>query len=144
MAICSAANYLFDWEFEPTSGGQLLLNGHVYWAGGRIEDTTIINALLIPSLAADYNRDGTLNAADYVLWRKNEGTAIPLANDPLGGTVGAAHYNQWRSQFGQTTGSGASLSSNSAVPEPATVWLLFAGMLTMLTARNCFLLFNSR
>ena len=114
--------YLFDWKIEPASGGELLFNGHVYWAGGRIEDTTIDNLHLIPSLPGDYNQDGALDAADYILWRKYEGTTRPLANDPIGGTIGPNHYTQWRSRFGQTAGGGAG-SSPSNVPEPASILL---------------------
>jgi hypothetical protein len=53
-----------------------------------------------PGQAGDYNDNGTVDAADYVLWRKNENTSNPLANDPIGGTIGQAHYNQWRANFG--------------------------------------------
>ena len=116
--------YLFDWQIEPAIEGKLLLNGTVYWAGGRIELTTISNALLIPALAGDYNRDGTVDAVDYVVWRNNEGTTNPLPNDPIGGTIGLAHYNQWRAHFGQTASRGTGAGSNVAVPEPSTSLLL--------------------
>ena len=59
-------------------------------------------------------------AADYVLWR-NGG---PLQNEvDTPGTVNAADYTAWRARFGNTSGSGSSLESAAAVPEPAT-WLL--------------------
>jgi hypothetical protein len=118
------SQYLFDWKIEPADAGELLLNGRVYWAGGRIELTTINNAPLIPAVAGDYNRDGTVDAADYIIWRNNEGTTNPLPNDPIGGTIGLAHYNQWRANFGQTAGTGAATSVRAAVPEPATLVLL--------------------
>jgi hypothetical protein len=63
-------------------------------------------------------------AADYVVWRTNQGTTNSLANDPIGGTIGAAQYNQWRAHFGQTAGSGSGASGNTAVPEPAMLTLL--------------------
>jgi hypothetical protein len=73
----------------------------------------------------DYNNDGTVNAADYVLWRKGTG---PLANEVADvGTISAADYTEWRARFGNpSAGSGASLAGG-AVPEPATVWMLLMG-----------------
>ncbi len=71
-------------------------------------------------LPGDYNNDGTVNAADYVVWRKNEGTTNMLPNDPIGGTIDERQFNQWRMNFGNMAGSGAS----AAVPEPASVRLL--------------------
>ena len=62
-------------------------------------------------LAGDYNANGTVDAADYVLWRKN-----PNAH---GGPNG---YNIWRQNFGLSQGAGSS-SVLGAVPEPATATL---------------------
>ena len=69
-------------------------------------------------LVGDYNGNGVVDAADYVVWRKTDGT-------PAG-------YNAWRTHFGQPTGSGAAetgatTNSTTAVPEPtALVLLMFA------------------
>ena len=73
-------------------------------------------------LPGDYNNNGTADAADYVVWRNNVGTANPLPNDPIGGTIGAAQYNQWRANFGNTAASRS--ASSTMVPEPATAVLL--------------------
>ena len=56
------------------------------------------------SLAGDYNHNGTVDAADYVVWRKNDGTQDG--------------YNTWRGNFDRTAGSGA--MSDATVPEPAS------------------------
>jgi autotransporter-associated beta strand protein len=60
----------------------------------------------------DFNHDGTVDGADYVVWRKGSGTKYT-----------AADYDSWRAHFGQTytPGAGAQLS---AVPEPAACVLL--------------------
>ena len=134
--------YLFDWQFVPTSDdGGLLLNGRVYWAGGRYELTTIDNARFVPAAAGDYDRDGAVDAADYVVWRTNLGTSNPLPNDPIGGTIGAAQYDQWRAHFGQTARAGLSIgpSTDSPVPEPAGILMLVAGILMVLVVsdRSC-------
>jgi hypothetical protein len=76
-----------------------------------------------PGVAGDYNNDGTVNAADYVLWRKG-GTLANEVSDP--GTVSAADYTEWRARFGNTAGSGASLDG-AAVPEPGSLIVLLLG-----------------
>jgi formylglycine-generating enzyme len=74
-------------------------------------------------VGGDYNCNGTVDAADYVLWR-NGG---PLQNEvATPGVVDAADYTAWRARFGNS-GSGAGAISNSAVPEPATLIMLLVG-----------------
>lgn len=60
-----------------------------------------------PGLEGDHNQDGSVDAADYVTWRKTPGA--------FGGGVG---YQAWRENFG-AGGPGAG-GGNGAVPEPAT------------------------
>jgi hypothetical protein len=74
-------------------------------------------------VAGDYNGNGVVDMADYVLWR-NGG---PLQNDPTPG-VQAADYTFWRSRFGATSGSGSALGSVTAVPEPTAGLLLAVGV----------------
>jgi hypothetical protein len=66
----------------------------------------------------DYNGDGKVDAADYVLWRDNPGS---FGGDPAG-------YNTWRANFGTGGGAGSGLGSSAAVPEPASLVLLMFGM----------------
>jgi hypothetical protein len=73
------------------------------------------------AIRGDYNQNGTVDAADYIVWRKNEGTSKPLPNDPIDGTIGPAQFDQWRANFGATAGSGAGVSANASVPEPETL-----------------------
>jgi hypothetical protein len=63
------------------------------------------------ALSGDYNADGTVNAADYVLWREHDRSQ--------------AGYGVWRNNFGRTAGSGAFV--NLAVPEPASCTLIALG-----------------
>jgi hypothetical protein len=83
---------------------------------GQFTDFSI-NQLGIATTAVpgDYTRDGSVDAADYVIWRKGLGT-----------TYTQADYNVWRANFGQSGGSGAGASSPSkaAVPEPSSIALL--------------------
>jgi hypothetical protein len=67
----------------------------------------------------DFNHDGAIDAADYVVWRNG-----------LGSIYTQADYDLWRTHFGQTAGSGAIgplsrrsatvESSSTAVPEPTS------------------------
>jgi hypothetical protein len=85
------------------------------------------------SLTGDYNNNGIVDAADYAAWRDNQDTTHVLPNDPLGGTIGVAQYNQWRSHFGQTAGSGAGDVATLPVPESTTL-----GLMTFAATVCCF------
>jgi hypothetical protein len=111
------------------AGGAMVSLGNPFTVGGQ-EDLVIqyrlpsnfpgffLNATVnyvgtAPGIAGDYNNDGRVDAADYVLWRKNPGA---FGGDPAG-------YNTWRTNFGRTSGSGASLDGAAGVPEPMTCCL---------------------
>jgi hypothetical protein len=81
-----------------------------------IYSATTVQLLVISNLPGDYNNDGVVDAGDYVVWRKHEGTTNTLLNDPIGGTIGEAQYDQWSAHFGDTAGSGT--GAGGAVPEP--------------------------
>lgn len=81
-------------------------------------------------VAGDYNGDGTVNAADYTVWRDTLGSMTDLrANgDNSGASAGkidAADYNFWKANFGNHSGSGAIASGLIAVPEPSVGGLTF-------------------
>jgi hypothetical protein len=85
----------------------------------------------------DYNGDGIVDAADYTIWRDTLGSTTDLrANgDNTGASAGVidqADYAFWKANFGNHSGSGAT----AGVPEPATLWLLLAGILTMCVRRR--------
>ena len=66
-----------------------------------------------------------------------EGTNTDLPNDgTLTGTVGADHYNLWRANFGQPSGSGAGSVANAGVPEPTTVVMLLIGGVVVALSRR--------
>lgn len=76
-----------------------------------------------PSLPGDYNDNGVVDAADYTVWRDKLGTTEELPNDDIGGTIGADQYTQWKTNFGNSSGSGAGMLGGAAVPEPSTLAL---------------------
>jgi hypothetical protein len=102
--------------------------------------TTLLIADVGPALLpGDYNDDGKVDAADYVVWRKNEGTMNILPNDPTGGTIGAAQFNSWRANFGNMLGGSGSTNTedaSGAVPEPNSVSLLLATVVAVLVDRR--------
>lgn len=55
----------------------------------------------------DYNDDGTVNLADYTVWRDNLGNPAGLTNDgDLTGPVDATYYQLWKDNFGSTGSEG--------------------------------------
>jgi arabinogalactan endo-1,4-beta-galactosidase len=137
---------VFWWypEARPTSG----LN---VWEGGRyglfdqngnlLPAASAFEQFIDETLAGDYNDDGHIDAADYVVWRKSAGTMTDLPNDPIGELIGEAQYNQWRTNFGRAAEVGAAsraasiqrqfLRSIPAVPEPPTLVTLLVGLVAL-------------
>jgi hypothetical protein len=77
-----------------------------------------VSGMGAPALTGDYNGNGSVDAADYVLWR-NGG---PLQNEGASpGAIDQADYELWRARFGMGTPTGAAMAS--AVPEPAACLL---------------------
>ncbi len=62
----------------------------------------------------DFNFDGVVDAADYILWRKGFGTAYSPSD-----------YETWRMNFGEAVAGG--VLSNVSVPEPAGALLFIVG-----------------
>ena len=59
----------------------------------------------LPALQGDFNRNGEVDAADYVLWRRTIGSSPPayMGADGTGdGTVASDDYDVWRGHFGNT------------------------------------------
>jgi uncharacterized protein YjbI with pentapeptide repeats len=77
---------------------------------------------VVPGLPGDFNHDGAVDSADYVVWRKGLGT-----------TYTQDHFNQWRANFGATLGGGALAPSaktpSPTVPEPSSFMLVAAALL---------------
>ncbi len=88
--------------------------------------------------AGDYDNDGDVDAADYVLWRNTNGQSVAQgtgADGDFNGQVNSADYTVWRSHFGQMLAAAAGFSSGdgilgagSAVPEPSSLAFLLTGL----------------
>jgi hypothetical protein len=75
-------------------------------SGGRIDMGAFESQ---PAPHGDFNFDGNVDAADYVLWRK-----VLTTNYPAG-------YNVWTTQFAQSTSGGSGASVQEAVTPTATL-----------------------
>jgi hypothetical protein len=82
-----------------------------------------------PGQAGDYNDNGTVDAADYVVWRNNlNGTSLPNETVSIG-TVDQADYDEWRANFGN---SGLGAAAGGAVPEPTGALLAMCALSSLL------------
>jgi autotransporter-associated beta strand protein len=89
-----------------------------------VVDMTSLVLTFAATLGGDFNGDGTVDAADYVVWRKTDGSQ--------------EGYDEWRTNFGATAGAGSTSAADAAaVPEPgAFVLLALSGVLVALVARS--------
>jgi hypothetical protein len=111
---------------SPSGVDVVELNGAFGPTPGYFDDVTIS-----APPAGDYNHNGVVDAADYVRWRKELGT-----------TFQPTDYDVWRANFGQTAGSGTTLSGT--VPEPASTVMLVLGAVAICARRQRRWLLSSR
>lgn len=74
-----------------------------FYGFGRVNALAAVEA--VPAASGDYNLDGTVDAADYTVWRNSLGaTVTPYtgADGDRNGLIEAADYQVWKSHFGQT------------------------------------------
>jgi hypothetical protein len=84
-------------------------------------------------LLGDYNGDGFVDAADYILWRKSSGQsgAVLAADGNHDRIVDAEDYDLWRAHLGDSMATGAGFAleaSTENIPEPSASLLLFAAL----------------
>src|SRR5690606_19775811 len=91
-------------------------------------DVTILPELI----AGDYNRSGSVDVEDYLLWKSQYGFAVGSGLENVGagadgngdGVVDAADYTFWRNRLeGAGVSGGLVVSPVATVPEPGT-WLM--------------------
>ena len=91
---------------------------------------TLMGEVISAGLPGDYNGDGSVDAADYVVWRATYGQTVPAFSGADGDgdeMIGDGDYAVWTQNFG-AVGPGAGAVSTS-VPEPVGMWLATIGLL---------------
>ncbi len=123
---------IYDFDYDPVSNTLAMIdfvNRNVFiFAVGPLD----------AALAGDYNEDGTVNLADYTVWRDNlNGSIVLPGEDPNASTPGLVDqedYDFWKTNFGNP-GAAASLAS-AAVPEPSSFLLMSLPAILALVARR--------
>jgi hypothetical protein len=80
-----------------------------------------IGAYEFGALSGDYNRDGAVTTADYVLWRKTFGSNVTRyagADGDGSGKIDQPDFLRWRADFAAVAAAGTSLTIS--VPEPTS------------------------
>jgi len=99
--------------------------------GVAYDVTYDISAAPVP-VPGDYNHNGTVDAADYVLWREGD----PAADSNGDTVVDQIDYDFWRANFGNP-GPGAGTNSGGAVPEPVSAAFIAIGLAACCCSRRC-------
>ena len=79
----------------------------------RVDNISVLRPVV--GVPGDYNANGVVDAADYVVWRKGGTLQNEIATV---GSVTPEDYTEWRARFGNVAGTGSNLAGASAVPEP--------------------------
>ena len=107
--------YIDDLEITVTSANP---NARIFLPNGT---SVLVNPA---GVAGDYNGNGIVDGADYVQYRNGGALQNEVATI---GSVTPEDYTEWRSRFGNTSGSGSGLGA-SAVPEPGSIMLVVVGL----------------
>lgn len=142
------ANFVSELVAE-SSDAIVLTPGQSYSLGDLFDeagtaDLELEFLLTSNAVVGDYNGDGTVDAADYTVWRDNlgaDGSLLPNRDPANAGVIGAADYTSWQTNFGLSSGqlevwdgvvSYEAISGSAglaSVPEPTAASLLLISTL---------------
>jgi hypothetical protein len=89
---------------------------------------------------ADFNSDGTVDGADFLIWQQNASVATGgtraqgNANPGVDGAIDGTDLGVWMSQFGSSQP--PSMAAVSAVPEPGALLLALGTTITLFARRT--------
>jgi probable HAF family extracellular repeat protein len=118
------------WTLKEANGvtDSGLITGHGNYYDGPGAPNNGVRAFLLDAsaltanLAGDYNGDGNVDAADYVHWRRNDGTP--------------AAYQTWRANFGMSVSVPGVGAVYTALPEPTVLVQLMMAAISLLPLRS--------
>jgi hypothetical protein len=135
-----------DAMIDDALGFSVAASGGIGLVGAPLSNTVATDAgaaylFNVPAgVTGDYNRNGEVDAADFVVWSDMSGqSGAGLAADGNGdGSVDETDYALWRTNFGLAAPASPAALQAAAVPEPATASLLFlaAGCIGIATSRR--------
>jgi hypothetical protein len=74
-------------------------------------------------IPGDFNQNGTVDSADYSVWRDRLGMASSIGDANFDGMVTVADYTIWKSNFGASLAGAGGGAFVTGVPEPGTIVL---------------------
>jgi endoglucanase len=89
------------------------------------------------ALAGDYDGNGTVDAADYVVWRKTMSRNVTVGTGADGsgnGLVDQADLNLWRQNLGRARPSYYTSGAGAGVPEPSGILIAFIAVISVINA----------
>lgn len=129
-----------SWFYGSDGSGAAYRNGGQFFATGSTSLASNAHgirlaSLALPGLDGDYNGDGTVDAADFAVWRDNldalDESALNGNGDGQNG-VDMGDYTLWVNNFG--TSSGANVAA--AVPEPGGQALALLGLVALAATKR--------
>ena len=107
------------------------LSAGLMWNASQLYTAGVLSVTIL----GDYNGNGTIDAADYTVWRDTLGSLTNLtANGNGNSVIDAGDYGVWKQNFGRTSGSSA--GATNAVPEPMGLLMILTGMLMLFFRRH--------
>jgi hypothetical protein len=134
--------HFFNDEDNETSAG--LINSLAYYdevltpeavlaLGGA---TAAGLAVTAPVTDADFNNDGSVDGADFLIWQRgfgiNSGATNAQGDADLNGQVNSADLTLWKASFGGTQ----SVAAAGAVPEPGSLGLAILALAALATRKT--------
>jgi hypothetical protein len=127
-------------HIDAATAGTYQFDRLVFLSGNNLDTDRMafsdLDVTFMPGVASgllgDFNEDDKVDAADYVIWRKNETANNPLPNDN-GVATQAERFELWKANFGEMPGAGGGAG---AIPEPASAALAMFGALVVAFRRR--------